>query len=571
MPFSHSRDRDLTDKIAAPCVESFVAVAQMDPFALGSEEQVVLLRELERHMSWVESLRVDALAALAGPGPEYETAAGQAAGAGAGDTASRRNGLAVNDGVRDEVAAVLRLSGQAAEFRISMARDLHYKLTRTRRLLGLGVASMGQVNAIVRECERLSVDQARQVEGCALSRVGVQTPAQTRASVRRAVTRLFPITPDEDLDAEFARREVTMIADGPVMARVSAVLPAPDAIAVWNALTACASQAPGPNPGPTRSSGTSSSGSSQGSGSGASSGSGSGSGSSSGESSPDPAVADRRTMAHKRADALVAWAHRAGQDPGMPTMQGKKRLETQIVIDAATLLGLADNPGELVGFGPIPATLARRLAADSGSWRRLVTDPVTSHLLDYGTTVYTPPAALREYILARDRTCQFPGCARAAYLCDLDHVQPFTGDEGGGTTSADNLLTVCRRHHRLKTHNHWTLTIHPPGTITGTEPGSSLEPEPDPLLEPAPDTQSETAPKHERAPDLRPSNDDPTSDPPNTEAIIEWISPRGTTHRTRRPAVLGDGGSASGRADVGAGRSPELTELEDLLDSVLAA
>ncbi|NQU36986.1 MAG: DUF222 domain-containing protein [Actinobacteria bacterium] len=410
--------------VRVPCVDSFVVLAQTDPFSLPADAQVELLQDFERHVAWVESLRVDALAAMAGPGPDYTPDTG--------DAETRRNGLEVNDSVRDEAMAALRVSGRMAEFRITTARDLHFKLPRTRQLLRDGAASMAHVNAIVGECERLSVTQARKVEARALNRVGEQTPAQTRSSVRRAAARLYPVTAEQGLDKEFARRKVTFSRDGSVMATVTATLPAPDAVAVWNALTATASQA---NP-PRASSCTDP-----------------------GDTTPAPGAVDRRTMDHKRADALASWAQRATDDDSLPTMQGKKRLETQVVIDVETLLGLADNPGELLGFGPIPAELARRLAADSGGWRRLVTDPVSGHLLDYGTSRYEPPAALREYIIARDRTCQFPGCARASYRCDLDHVTPYTGpgDNGdsseneGGATSADNLYTELWHHSH---HDH---------------------------------------------------------------------------------------------------------------------
>ncbi|MFZ2382981.1 MAG: DUF222 domain-containing protein, partial [Candidatus Nanopelagicales bacterium] len=231
-----------------------------------------------------------------------------------------------------------------------------------------------------------------------------------------------------------------------VMATLVATLPAPDAITIWNALSAAAHK----------------------------------------DGDPD----DPRTRAHKRADALTAWAQRAGQDPDLPVMQGKKRLETQIVIDAATLLGFADTPGELVGYGPIPAWLGRRLAADSDSWRRLVTDPVTGHLLDYGHRTYTPPAHLREYVIARDRGCQFPGCSQPSHRCDLDHVEAFTAGPDSGPTSADNLISLCRRHHLLKTHHRWRVRIIKP-----------------------PDRQTR-------------------------ETIIEWTSPRGRLHQQPRPPQL---------------------------------
>jgi len=492
-------------------VESFVVLAGTDPFSLSLDQQVELLQEFERHVAWVESLRVDALAAMAGPGPQYAGAAGVAGVAGVGGAEARRHGLEVNDSVRDEAMAALRVSGRMAEFRITTARDLHFKLPRTRQLLRDGICSMAHVNAIVSECERLSVAQARTVEDRALNRVQSQTPAQTRSSVRRAAARLYPVIPEEDIDKEFARRKVTFSHQGGVMATITAVLPAPDAVAIWNALTACASQAN--PPGPSHCVGT---------GTGAGAGTGEG-------STPAPGAVDKRTMDHKRADALVSWANRAVGEQNLPTMQGKKRLETQVVIDLGTLLGLVNNPGEIIGFGPIPAELARRLAAGSDMWRRLVTDPVTGHLLDFGTRKYEPSAALREYIIARDRTCQFPGCARASYLCDLDHVTPFTGTDEGGATSADNLLALCRRHHRLKTHNHWTLRVRKPDDDLTAD-----------------------------SPDREPRED-------SGETIIEWTSPRGAVYRKARhnPLDILDGDLGGVRS--GESRGPEMTLLESSL------
>ena len=159
----------------------------------------------------------------------------------------------------------------------------------------------------------------------------------------------------------------------------------------------------------------------------------------------------------------------------------------------------AGNPAELAGIGPIPAPLARLLAADS-TWRRLVTDPVHGHLLDYGTTTYTPPRALRNYVITRDRTCRFPGCTQPADHADLDHTTAWTGTPVGGTTSATNLHTLCRRHHRLKTHHNWTVTTsnnpttsnRHPDTLTWTSPrGKHYLTHPPPQLEPpAPNRQT---------------------------------------------------------------------------------
>lgn len=169
----------------------------------------------------------------------------------------------------------------------------------------------------------------------------------------------------------------------------------------------------------------------------------------------------------RRADALVDVFARVIADPNLPEQHGA-RPSIQVTVAASTLLGADNQPGELTGYGPITANQARRIAADqSSTWRRLLTDPTTGALLDYGRTTYRPPRDLTDYIIARDRTCIFPTCQRNARRCDLDHGQPF---DAGGTTSAENRAPLCRRHHRAKHHAGWTVTHQPDGTYDWTNP-----------------------------------------------------------------------------------------------------
>ncbi|GAA4739091.1 HNH endonuclease signature motif containing protein [Gordonia alkaliphila] len=51
-------------------------------------------------------------------------------------------------------------------------------------------------------------------------------------------------------------------------------------------------------------------------------------------------------------------------------------------------------------------------------------------------------------------TCSIPGCERAAFACDLDHVAEFDNicPSNGGPTCICNLLPKCRFHHLMKTH-----------------------------------------------------------------------------------------------------------------------
>ena len=94
----------------------------------------------------------------------------------------------------------------------------------------------------------------------------------------------------------------------------------------------------------------------------------------------------------------------------------------------------------------VPAMTAWALAA-GGTWRRLVTDPASGTVVDVGRTRYRPPAGLADLVRARDRACVFPTCHTPAERCDIDHL---TAWGQGGTTSLDNLATLCEAHHRLK-------------------------------------------------------------------------------------------------------------------------
>jgi len=159
---------------------------------------------------------------------------------------------------------------------------------------------------------------------------------------------------------------------------------------------------------------------------------------------------DTRTADERRADALCDLI----LDPRFHhTSGGKGGVQVQVTVPATTLMGLDDQPGDLAGYGPIPADLARELAAE-GTWRRLVTDPLSGTLLDYGRTTYRPPAGLADFVRARDQRCVFPGCSRAAKYCDLDHGICYPE----GTTSACNLACLCKRHHKLKHETEWQLT-----------------------------------------------------------------------------------------------------------------
>ncbi|MDP3971647.1 MAG: HNH endonuclease [Candidatus Nanopelagicales bacterium] len=158
-------------------------------------------------------------------------------------------------------------------------------------------------------------------------------------------------------------------------------------------------------------------------------------------------------MGAYRADALISLGALAGQglaDAGVDPA----RWQAHIVLDLPTALGLANNPGELAGYGPIPGPVARQLAVEA-TWTKWVTEEGGGKLVDTGRLRYTPGPGLREFIVSRDQRCRFPGCEQPARRCDIDHAKPW---DQGGQTSRENLGALCRRHHRIKTHTDWSIT-----------------------------------------------------------------------------------------------------------------
>jgi hypothetical protein len=216
---------------------------------------------------------------------------------------------------------------------------------------------------------------------------------------------------------------------------------------------------------------------------------------------------------------------------GPPAGPGGTAAKINLTIPLATLLGLADNPGEAAGFGPLDADLARDIAAQAaaspgttwcitvtdqhghptahgcaaperrnrrkrplvprrgppigglpggyGTWRLrptargpdLTVDlepiPVTDCDHRHETTAHDPSGRLRHLIQMRDGECTWPPCRRAAERCDFEHAIPW---ENGGPTCACNAGPRCRHHHHQKQAAGWRLDQHLPGYHTWTTP-----------------------------------------------------------------------------------------------------
>jgi hypothetical protein len=158
---------------------------------------------------------------------------------------------------------------------------------------------------------------------------------------------------------------------------------------------------------------------------------------------------DVRTGAQRRADALGEIAQQWLDRSDRPDVAGE-RPHVTVNLDFDALAGRGGR-AELETVGPIAAEAARRIACDA-SVSRVITIG-RSEVLDVGRRTSVVPAALRRALITRDRGCAFPTCDRPHQWCDAHHVVHWAD---GGETKLDNLVLLCRPHHRM-THRGFTV------------------------------------------------------------------------------------------------------------------
>lgn len=196
-----------------------------------------------------------------------------------------------------------------------------------------------------------------------------------------------------------------------------------------------------------------------------------------------------RTLDQWRFDAAVEIARDVLEGAHGPVARtAASRPVAHITLPASVVMGLSDLPGYLRGHGPVPAEVARRIAADA-TWRRLFTDPVTGVAVATEERRYRPSALLAELVHARHPTCTVPGCDRPAWRCELDHRREWPQ----GPTSGANLGPRCRHHH-LARHSPlgFRLVRQEPPDDDGTEvwrspTGHTYRAHPEALDVPVPD------------------------------------------------------------------------------------
>lgn len=322
-----------------------------------------------------------------------------------------------------EIACVLLVPEAAAGFLINDSTALVEHFPLTLKYLRTGMIHQDHARTITRAADGIPATARLEFELALLSRAKDQTRPQLAARARRLREKLHPEALDIRHRDALAERCLALDPAQDGMAYLTAYLPAAAATAVYNRTTAAGIRLQSPG--------------------------------------------EDRTLAQLRADCFTdAVLDGLGTDAGMRTGAGTRiKADVLVTIPMLTLLGRSRVAGELNGYGPIPAAMARDLAAGSATLMRLFTNPVDGAILNVGREHYKTPKALRRYVQVRDKSCRFPGCNRQTRFCDIVHTTDWANN---GATEHQNLAYLCPAHPRLKHEAGWNCTQPSPGTLSWT-------------------------------------------------------------------------------------------------------
>ena len=340
--------------------------------------------------------------------------------------------------VAAEVALSRRESPRRGRILTGLAWVLERELPYTMARFAAGEISEYRAQLVAQETACLSrIDRGR-VDAALAGELATLSDREVVARAKQIAYELDPHSVVERVSRAEADRRVTIRPAPDCMALVSALLPVAQGVALYAALRREADRA--------------------------------------------QAVGDPRSRGQVMADTLVC------RTTGQATAD-EVAVEIQLVVSDETLLGAGDVPARLVGHGPVPAGLARRLAyraSKSGraSLRELYAP--RGRGVGVGTKQRVFPAGGRQFIATRDEICRTPWCG--APVRHADHVIPA---HAGGVTSAANGQGLCVQCNQVKEHPGWRARPDPDGTVVLTTPsGSEFASIPPPLVQPVPVRES---------------------------------------------------------------------------------
>jgi len=166
-------------------------------------------------------------------------------------------------------------------------------------------------------------------------------------------------------------------------------------------------------------------------------------------------LTDEATSTQRRADALVRVAEAALAGNLVPSATAD-RYQVVLHVDDSSPTAVVDVNGHMVD---VSAETSRRFGCDASAVVMRHADD--GSVFDVGRRTRIVPAPTRRALTSRDGGCRFPGCT--ATSCDAHHIAHWAD---GGPTSLENLVLLCRRHHRLVHEGGFSLVRQDDGAVT---------------------------------------------------------------------------------------------------------
>jgi hypothetical protein len=178
------------------------------------------------------------------------------------------------------------------------------------------------------------------------------------------------------------------------------------------------------------------------------------------------------TFPQRRADALTTLAEsflaKTGDDAEkaeFTTLKGAERCQLVLHVHHGRAGSIKDGgtseakddvqlDAHLDGRWLVPDT-ALRLACDAGL--QVVEEDMVGNVLNIGRRSRIIPPAMSRALSIRDGGCQFPGCCETRFV-EGHHIKHWAN---GGDTKLDNLVTLCRYHHRELHKGKFFISVKP--------------------------------------------------------------------------------------------------------------
>lgn len=328
-------------------------------------------------------------------------------------------------GLAAEVALARRESPATGSRDLGLARALCEEMPHTLAALTRGTISEWKATIMCRETAWLPVEARRQVDELMADRLEELGVKKLAGVARAHAQRLDQASAVEQMNRSERERRVSVRPAPGGMAYLTALLPMAQAVGCLGRLKKSASTTVGTGD--------------------------------SADRTQDQVMADllvERITGQARAEDVPVEIHLVMTDQSLWGVTDDGAADAARTGADEDLSGAGETPAWLVGHGPLPAEVARRVIADSEAEafiRRLYTDPTSGQLVAMDSSRRTFGGSLRRLILVRDDTCRTPYCD--APVKHVDHATPY---REGGTTSALNASGLCAGCNYTKENPAWT-------------------------------------------------------------------------------------------------------------------